>query len=32
MKDNALARLEAPNIKLKRFGASDELLKFLQAL
>jgi integrase len=32
MKEKALARLEAPNIKLKRFGASDELLKFLQAL
>lgn len=32
MKEKAPAPLEAPNIKLKRFGASDELLKFLQAL
>ena len=32
MKEKALARLEAPDIKLKRFRASDELLKFLQAL
>ena len=32
MKEKALARLEAPVIKLKRFRASDDLMKFLQAL
>jgi site-specific recombinase XerD len=32
MKEKALARLEAPDIKLKRFRASDDLMKFLQAL
>lgn len=32
MKEKALAKLEAPDIKLKRFRASDELMKFLQAL
>jgi len=32
MKEKALARLEAPDIKLKRFRASDDLLKFLQSL
>ena len=32
MKEKALARLEAPDIKLKRFRASDDLMKFLRAL
>lgn len=32
MKEKALARLDAPDVKLKRFRASDELLKFLQTL
>lgn len=32
MKEKALARLEAPDIKLKRFRASDDLMKFLKAL
>lgn len=32
MKEQALARLEAPGIKLTRFRATDELLKFLQTL
>lgn len=32
MKEKVLARLEAPDIKLKRFGASDDLMKFLKAL
>lgn len=32
MKEKALARLEAPDIKLKRFRAGDELLRFLQTL
>ena len=32
MKEKALARLEAPEIKLKRFHANDDLLKFLHAL
>jgi site-specific recombinase XerD len=32
MKEKALARLDAPDIKLKRFRATDALLKFLQAL
>ena len=32
MKEKALARLEAPDIRLKRFRASDSLLRFLQEL
>lgn len=32
MKEKALARLEAPDIKLKRFRATDDLMKFLQTL
>ena len=32
MKEQALARLEAPGIKFTRFRATDELLKFLQTL
>ena len=32
MKEKALARLEAPDIKLKRFRADDDLMKFLQSL
>ncbi len=32
MKEKALARLEAPDTKLKRFRASDDLMKFLQTL
>jgi site-specific recombinase XerD len=32
MKEKALARLDAPDTKLKRFRASDALLKFLQSL
>jgi len=32
MKEKALARLDAPDVKLKRFQARDELLNFLQAL
>ena len=32
MKEKALARLEAPDIKLQRFRASDDLMKFLQSL
>ncbi len=32
MKEKALARLEAPGCKPTRFRASDELMKFLQAL
>jgi len=32
MKEKALARLDAPDVKLKRFRATDELLRFLQAL
>jgi site-specific recombinase XerD len=32
MKEKALARLEAPDIKLKRFRADDDLMKFLQTL
>ena len=32
MKEKALAKLEAPDIKLKRFRATDELMKFLQDL
>ena len=31
MKEKALARLEAPDIKLERFRASDDLMKFLRA-
>ena len=30
VKEKALARLEAPDIKLKRFRASDDLMTFLQ--
>jgi site-specific recombinase XerD len=32
MKEKALARLEAPDVKLKRFHADDDLMKFLQTL
>ena len=32
MKEKALARLEAPEIKLKRLRATDDLMKFLQSL
>jgi hypothetical protein len=32
MKEKALARLDAPDIKLKRFRANDDLMKFLQRL
>jgi site-specific recombinase XerD len=32
MKEKALARLEAPDTKLRRFRAPDPLLRFLQAL
>jgi hypothetical protein len=32
MKEKALARLEPPDTKLRRFRASDSLLKFLQTL
>lgn len=32
MKENALARLEAPDIKLQRFRAGDDLIKFLRSL
>ena len=32
MKKKAFARLEAPVIKLKRFRASDDLMKFLHTL
>lgn len=32
MKEKVLARLEAPDIKLKRFRVSDDLMKFLQSL
>jgi site-specific recombinase XerD len=32
MKEKALARLEEPDVKLKRFRASDDLMKLLQAL
>ena len=32
MKEKALARLEAPDVKLMRFRASDDLMKFLQTL
>ena len=32
MKEKALARLEAPDIKLRRFRAPDALMQFLQTL
>ena len=32
MKEKALARLQAPDIKLPRFRADDDLMKFLQGL
>lgn len=32
MKEKALARLEAPDIKLQRLKADDDLLKFLRSL
>jgi site-specific recombinase XerD len=32
MKEQALAKLEAPSLKLNRFRAGDELMKFLRAL
>ena len=32
MKERALARLEAPDTKLRRFRAPDALMQFLQAL
>jgi len=32
MKEKALARLEAPEVKLTRFRATDELMKFLETL
>jgi len=32
MKEKALARLKPPDTKLRRFRASDSLMKFLQAL
>lgn len=32
MKEKALARLEAPDTKLRRYRAPDSLMKFLQAL
>ena len=32
MKEKALARLEAPDIKLKRYRASDDLMRFLKTL
>ncbi len=32
MREEELARLEAPGIKLKRFRASDDLMKFLRTL
>lgn len=32
MTEKALARIEAPNIKLKRFHAGDDLMRFLKAL
>ncbi len=32
MKEKALARLEAPNIALRRFKAPDSLMRFLQSL
>ena len=32
MKEKALARLEEPDTKLRRFRASDSLMRFLQTL
>ena len=32
MKEKALARLEAPDTKLRRYRAPDSLIRFLQAL
>jgi hypothetical protein len=32
MKDRALARLQAPHSKVRRYRAPDSLLKFLQTL
>lgn len=32
MKEQALARLEAPDVKFTRFRATDELMKFLESL
>ena len=32
MKEKALARLEAPDIQLKRFRADDDLMKSIQTL
>ncbi len=32
MKERALARLEAPDTRLQRFRASDNLMQFLQTL
>jgi len=32
MKENALARLEAPDTTLRRFKAPDSLMRFLQTL
>ena len=32
MKEKALARLEAPDTKLRRFRAPDSLMRFLQSL
>ena len=32
MKDKALGRLDSPDTKLRRFRASDSLMKFLQEL
>ena len=32
MKEKALARLEAPDTRLQRFRASDNLMRFLQTL
>ena len=32
MKEKALARLEAPDVKLTRFRATDDLMKFLETL
>ena len=32
LKEKALARLEAPDTKLRRFRASDSLMRFLQTL
>jgi len=32
MKEKALARLDAPDTKLRRFRASDSLMRFLQTL